>query len=137
MFLPKMFQIPQMFGQNRGKIYRFINIITFEQRLHNLGIFPLCSQSLILARKRTFSRKKSEKKCVFVPFLFLYLHRNFSTIVNSCFSVRLAIPILSMRENSFLFLLITTSFPCHQSLHTNESCPCRLALYVHRSLDDH
>ena len=27
MFLPKIFQIPQMFGQNRGKIYRFINII--------------------------------------------------------------------------------------------------------------
>ena len=135
-----MFQIPQMFGQNRGKIYRFINIITFEQRLHNLGIFPLCSQSLcerFWHENALFLEKKSEKKCVFVPFLFLYLHRNFSTIVNSCFSVRLAIPILSMRENSFLFLLITTSFPCHQSLHTNESCPCRLALYVHRSLDDH
>ena len=25
MFLPKMFQIPQMFGQNRGKIYRWVN----------------------------------------------------------------------------------------------------------------
>lgn len=51
MFLPKMFQIPQMFGQTEEK-----HTDLWEAKLK------------ILARKRTFSQKKSEKKCVFVPF---------------------------------------------------------------------